>query len=178
MFPHENNYVKGGGVSFSRCPVVTSALLNKRKKEREKKTFPGGEWKPQWEARHFLFSFLPSAVCSYGNENTIEWPHNKECYTLVLHDDKNSGNYSIEMASYHTTVLSYILWYWRTFIFVCHGIYITLQVCQTTWRYQDTRIFLTEINNISLNPYKKCTIITTVSNATTINCGNLQWQKN
>ncbi len=53
---------KGVGVSFSRCPVVTSALLNKRKKEREKKTFSGGEWKPQWEARHSLF-FLPPLCC-------------------------------------------------------------------------------------------------------------------
>lgn len=49
-------------------------------REREKKTFSGGEWKPQWEARHSLSSPLLSALMSmktplndFTTKNATHW---------------------------------------------------------------------------------------------------------
>ncbi len=144
---------KREGVSFSRCPVVTSALLNKRER---KENFL--RWRVKAPVGGSALSFFPSSPL-LSALMAMKTPLNDLTTKNATHwywkwwQEQRKLQHRDGILSHHSTFI-YTVVLKDYYIYMPWYLHYTPRVCQTTWRYQDTRIFLTEINNTSLNPYK------------------------
>lgn len=128
---------KGVGVSFSRCPVVTSALLNKR----ERKLSPV-ESESLSGRLGTLFLFLPPLCCLLLWQWKHHWMTSPQ-WTLhigtVWWQEQRKLQHRDGILSHHSTFIYTVLKDY--YIYMPWYLHYTPRVCQTTWRYQDTRIF-------------------------------------